>query len=238
MKKLLNILLVRRIETKNKWWDRLFNVFLGGTSILLLIFTLSLIVDSYNSSSVVYNPVAFSLESNYQQATGKEFPCNQSIDTSRSDTEPMKFTIECKGVEISPTDAQRYEELYDQANKKLRQDDGIDELSNKFIKICKDEVSSQTFPATYTGTLTPEYIAQIKCENLKEAADPSYNKLYDKYQNDLKSLTYIKATRNVHVGDITLSLLIPVLSVLAWVLFWSSIVYRSILYIVFGKKNK
>lgn len=231
---------MRRMETENKWWNRLFNVFLGGTSILLLIFTFFLIIDSHKNSSVTYDPVAFSLESNYQQATGKEFPCNKSIDTSRSATEPMKFTIECVGVEITPTDARRYEDLYDQADKKLRQDDGIEELSNKFIQICKDEVSSQTFPTTYTG-LTPKYIAQIQCVLLKTKADSSYNQLYDKYQNDLKSLAYIKVARNVHVGnvigDIVLLLLIPILVLILWVVFWSSIIYRSVLYIVFGKKK-
>lgn len=241
MKKLLNILFVKRAETENKWWNRLFNVFLGATAIMVLLSAFFLTLDSYNHNWVTYDPVAFSLESNYQQTSGKEFLCNWSIDDTRSANEPIKSIIECKGVDIPLNDARRYGALYDTANKKLRQTDGIEALSDKYVQICKDEVSAQTFPTTYTGTLTPALIAQIRCVDSREKADPSYNQLYEKYQNDLKSLAYIKVARNVHIGsilgDIALLVLIPLLSVLIWILFWSSIIYRSVLYIVFGNKK-
>ena len=242
MKKLLNILLVKKPETENKWWNRLFNVFLGGTAIVVLISAFFLTIASYKHDWVTYDPVAFSLEQNYQQADGKELPCKENLDwDNRQANKGPETIIQCDGVTITSSDAKRYGVLYNLADEKLRQTSGVKALSDKFIQMCKDEVSLQTFPTTYTGTLTPAFIAQIKCVDLKEKADLSYTQLYTQYQNDLKNLSYIKVARNIHIGsilgDIALLLLIPVFSVLIWILFWSSIIYRSVLYIVFGNKK-
>jgi len=241
MKRILNILLASITETENKWWHRLFTVLLFGSASFVFIFALSLALGSSNYHWITYHPVAFSLEPNYQQAIGTEFPCDWSFDTTRSDNEPAVSIIECKGVDIPITDARRYGKLYDVADEKLRQTDGIKQLDDKYVQICKDEVSSQTFPATYTGTLTPEFIAEIKCTDRMEKADPAYNQLYSQYQIDLNNSANIKAIQDVHIGtiigDISLLLLIPIFSALIWIMFWSSIVYRSILYIIFGKQK-
>jgi hypothetical protein len=241
MKKLLNFLLVRRSETENKWWHRLFTVILFGSGILVSVFAIFFTVDSYNHTWVTYRSVAFSLEANYQQANGKEFPCNWSFDTTRAANEPIKSIIECKGVEIPLNDARQYGTLYEVAEGKLRQTDGIKELDDKFTQECKDQISTQTFSDTYSGTLTPAFIAQIKCVDSKEKVDVEYNQLYKRYQNDLNNLARVKVVRDVNYGtmfgDVLLWLIIPILSLVIWILFWSSIIYRSVLYIIFGKKK-
>jgi hypothetical protein len=242
MKKLLKILLVKKLETENKWWDRFFNVFLGGTAIIVLLSVFLLTIESHKHNWVTYDPVVFSLEQTYKQVDGKELPCKEDLDWDNAKAnEELKTIIQCDGVTITYSQAKRYGALYNLADEKLRQIDGIKELDDKFIQICKDEISSQTFPTIYSGTLTPEQIAELKCVVSKEKADSSYNQLYDKYQNDLKGLASIKVVRNVHIGiiigDIALLLLIPILSALIWVLFWSLIIYRLILYIIFGNKK-
>jgi hypothetical protein len=241
--KILNILFVRRSEIENKWWNRLFTVLLFGSGIFVFVLAVLLIIPTYYDHTwITYHSEAFSLESNYQQAKGKEFPCNGSLDLAGATTYgSIKPIVECKGVEIPLNDARRYGILYDLAEKKLRETSGVEALDDKFNQICKDEVSLQTFPTSNERIFTPAYIAKLECEVLKKKADRSYNQLYNQYQNDLKNLAHIKAASNVHIGsilgDIALLALIPIFSVLIWIFFWSSIIYRSVLYIVFGDKK-
>lgn len=242
MKKILNILFVKRVETENKWWHRLFTVLLFGSAIILFILTISLFISSFDNGSLVsHRPVAFSLEQNYQEVSGKELSCKENLDwDNRQANTPIGTIIQCDDVTISYSDAKRYGELYNLADEKLKIKYGIKDLNDKFTQMCKDEVSLQTFPTTYSGsgTLTPAVIAEIRCVNLKENADPIYNE----YQNSLKSINLnIKVVSSINFEaiflDIVYWIFVPIIIGLLWILFWSSIIYRSILYIIFGKKK-
>lgn len=226
MKKLLNFLLVRRPETENKWWHRLFTVLLFGSGILVAVFAISLVVDSYNHTWVTHRPVAFSLEPNYQQAKGEEFPCNWSFDTTRAANEPIKSIIECKGVEIPLTDARTYGALYDTARKNLEIQYGLDKYTTA---TCPKSTGETKF--------SPEQISCIRKVFADEEADPAY----PEYQNSINNLAHIKVVRDINYGyilsDIALWLFIPILVLVLWIVFWSSVIYRSVLYIIFGKKK-
>lgn len=225
MKKLLNVLLVRRPETENKWWHRLFTVLLFGSGILVSVSAIFLSVDSYNHTWITHHPVAFSLEPNYQQASGKEFPCDWSFDTTRAANEPIKSIIECKGVDIPLTDARTYGTLYDTAEKNLETQYGLD----KYTADCPKSNGE--------SKLSPEQISCIRNVFTDEQADPAY----PKYQDSLKDLARIKVAQDINFGyilsDIALWLFISILVLALWIVFWSSVIYRSVLYIVFGKKK-
>lgn len=221
--KILGILLVNRLETHNKWWHRLFGVVLGGSSIIVLIFALSLVINDSKLNWVTYDPTAFSLEQNYQQAVGKEFSCKHDLDFY---SYPIKTIIKCDGVELSSSDAKHYGELYDSADKDLRMQYGLDKYSD----------SCGT--ANQQSPLSQEQISCIRTSISNEQADSSYSR----YENDLQKLPLkLKVARNIHMGfiwgDIASWVIIPILSVLVWVIFWNSIIYRSILYVIFGNKK-
>ena len=226
MKKLLNFLLVRRSETENKWWHRLFTVLLFGSGFFVSVFAIFLTIDSYNHTWVIHRPVAFSLEANYQQANGKEFPCNWSFDTTRAANEPIKSIIKCKGVEIPLNDARQYGTLYDTARKNLETQYGLDKYTTTDCPKSNGE-----------SKLSPEQISCIRKVFADQEADPAY----PKYQDSLKDLARIKVAQDINFGymlnDIALWLLIPALVLALWIVFWSSVIYRSVLYIVFGKKK-
>ena len=91
MKKLLNILLVKKPETENKWWHRLFVVFLFGSGVIVFILSIFLTVDSNNHDWITYNPAVFSFEQNYNEAGGKEIFCTKGL-------------FSCTGIDLSKQD--------------------------------------------------------------------------------------------------------------------------------------
>ncbi len=74
MKKLFNILLVRRTEVENKWWHRLISVVIYGSTILVAISAITLFVLK-SEMWKKYSYTAFSFEDNYSTAQGKEVRC-------------------------------------------------------------------------------------------------------------------------------------------------------------------
>jgi hypothetical protein len=235
MKKLLNFLLVRRSETENKWWHRLFSVLLFGSALVVLVFAVLLNVDSSDHTWVTYKPVAFSLEQNYQTAKGKELPCKESLDFSGDiDT---RLLIKCDGVDISPADSLRYEGLYKIADTNLQIQFGVQKYFDNSYYNCP--IPSVPKPIGYK--LTPSDISCIRDEMSRISADEATDPAYTQYQEALKNLAHIKVIRDTNFGlilaDIGLWVIVPILAATLWVIFWSAIIYRSILYIIFGKKK-
>ena len=230
MEKIFNFILVERSEAKNKWWHRLFTVFLIGSGIIVLILSFIFAInndDDFSTSWIINRPLVFSLESNYQQINGKELPCNSTIDFSSGSTY-LSSIIECKGVDIPLSTAKRYQELYDIADKNLEKQFGLD----KYNGVCSNLTHNPS------GGLSQEEISCLKKHVNDRESDPAYSK----YQNALKDIAKIKVETIYNFNGIfnliILWLIIPAIVLTLWVVFWSHIVYRSILYIIFGKKDK
>lgn len=222
MKKLLNFILVNREEVKNKWWHRLFIVLLLASAIILFVSVFFSTVNDNNHVWLTYHPVAFSLEPNYQQANGKELSCDYDI-SAFIHGEGLK----CDGVILSEADSKRYTALYSLAEKNLDKHYGFDKYFD--TSACRasapaDKISDCEFDIVMKGSKA-------------EQEDPSYAQ----YQIDLKNLAHIKVARDVNFlimfKDIALWLIIPIIILFLWVILWGSIVYRSILYIIYGKQN-
>jgi hypothetical protein len=231
MKKIINLLLVHRQETKDKWWHRLFVVILFGSGIFVFILTIYLTVVSYYPKWVVYGdkPLAYGAESNYQEVSGKELPCNLAVDELSNDNNHLSFIIQCNGVNLSYEDSKKYKTLYDSVDTYLQQQFG---LVDKYSNNCP---SAKLKPA---GTpFTNEQLACIRQSMAQEQADPDYIK----YQTALDKINVIKVSENSNlwhiIFDIALWIIIPIFVFIVWILFWDSIIYRAVLYIIFGKKK-
>jgi hypothetical protein len=228
MKKIIDFVLVDRPETEGKWWHRLFTVFLLGSGMIVVIFAAMAAIMSYNDTStwITYSPLAFSSEPNYQTINGKELPCSEDLfafPVSENEPALSGIGITCNGINLSESDSKRYGKFYISAENELHTQFGLD----KYNINCGS-----------SSPLTSEEITCIRNSINGEETDPSY----PQYQNALNNISpKIKVAQNINYGeiisDISLWAAIPIVSLIAWIIFWSSIVYRSILYIVFGKKK-
>lgn len=219
---ILNILFVNRAETANKWWHRLFKVLLVASTIFVFTVAILTTSDGYNHVWVTNKPVAFSLEPDYQKVRGKEIPCEQTLNFNDGD----RLIIKCVGVDIPPQGAKRYKELYDVADNNLEKQFGLDKYS--IAKCSQPRIN---------GKLSPEEISCMR-ENLDAwQADPNYSK----YQEETKKLARIKVIRDVDFGlmskDIGMLLVIPLLCALVWFILMNSVLYRIVLYIIYGNKK-
>lgn len=225
MKKLLNILFVKRAEVENKWWHRLSNVIIFGSAITVFILTIITTIDNidfYKWST--YKPVAFSLESNYDDFNGKELPCQQTLNkfSPKGDLD-FRFIITCEGVDIPLEDSKLYITLYKEESNNLTNKFGLDRYNDD----CPDFNNSSV-----------ETIFNCLKEKWKQKElDPSY----PEYKKELDNLARIKVYKEFNTAlifrDIARLVFIPIFISLIWVIFWNSVFYRVILYIVFGKKK-
>ena len=232
MKKIINIFITRRNEINNKWWNRLFNVLLLGSTIVIFVLSLSVIGITYDNSWVTYS-VKFSFEPDYNDATGTEIDCKNSLGF-----------LECEGVD-SALYQKQYSDLYDKSVISLQKQFGIDKYDydncphtayQKPINVLFDKISGKNTTADYP----PQLIDCVNKLNSDMKADPSYSQYTDSIKT-LGTKTSIRLTKIIHypiiIIDVALWIFIPLIAVLIWIVFWSSIIYRSILYIIFGKNK-
>lgn len=228
MKKFMNILFVRRSETKDKWWNRLFNVILSISGFLIFVLAIIFTVTISNHAWIVRKPVAFSLEPNFQSFNGVELPCVEDLFAFKRYESGQTYSdsgIKCDGVTISKDESRRYGKLYDDGIQNLRKQFGFDMYSKK----C---------PIHAPGTrLTTEEIECSLKAMKNEEADPAQ----PEYKEAEKNLARVKTTQSIDFKfmfyDIFLWLVIPIFTLLLWVILWSSIIYRMILFIAFGKEK-
>jgi hypothetical protein len=220
---LFNRLVFTREEIKNKWWHRLFTVFLFGSSIIVFIISVSGTIElaSYyelNDKVVTYHPVKFSLEPGYQEAVGKEFPCEENYETTT-------WQMKCEGVTIPEANAKHYYNLY-----KI-------EMNNLLIKYGLDKYDITSCLNEENGFTSREKA----CVNeVMEARQSDSN--YASYVGALKNVDYVKAARDIHgwviFRSIALFVFAPILITMLWILLLSFVLYRLILYVIFGNKNE
>ena len=232
MKKLLNFLFVNRQETENKWWHRLFMVFLFGSGILISISSIFLFYNN-NHNWITYNPAVFSFELNYDKAQGEEVHCSQNL-------------FSCGSTNLSKEDEDRYWASHQISVTNLQKQYGMDKYdvnscphdsSQNLFFIVADRISKKTIPTRVFPTQL------VNCVN-KVMSDMESDKAYSEYQTSLKNLdvnTSFKITKNINystiISNIASWIFTPIITILIWILFWSSIIYRSLLYIIFGKKK-
>jgi hypothetical protein len=220
------LLLPSRPQTKDKWWHRLFHVLLFGTGLMLYLVTLLGLIGSYLDKFIIYKPTAFALENSYDKARGEVFSCDLDLDRAElyegKSFRDIPRIISCSGVEVSREEGLRYGVLYETERRKLYDDFGLNEQGDDCPTIRNS-----------SGELSKETINCTRKAYSEEMADPAYQR----YENALESIKHIKAVKSLNVEALALLVFVPFLALFAWLLFWSAIIYRSILYIVFGKQK-
>ena len=245
MKKILSILLVHRSETDNKWWHRLVSVFIFGTTILVAIFAISLFV-SNSEMWKKYSYTAFSFESNYSVAKGKEVTC--SYDYLFEKISCGEYTGE-KGVyevkyEVNISDfTKRYNKVVKDgigqsvidkicADGKILQRNrdnlGIDGLDSKMLSCMALTIDVNPIRINYF----PSNLNNQRITYSEYLTDKQVNFIYG-LGLDIKA----KMTTSIVYPVLFLNLLYLVLTILGWFIFWESIIYRTLLYIIYGKKK-
>lgn len=217
MKKLLKLLLVRRPETKDKWWHRLALVLIYGSTIVGAIFLATLLISEEGEYWVSESYTAYSFEQGYATADGKEIDCKFTA-SNLGDLPPISI-FNCGDLSSDSEFLERYS----------RARGTYDRLQ----EVREEKSPSLNLRALGGGTRKVEY------DNLSSTQK---NKVNDKIMVELiqsGELDDIKVKRDLSFDYASFfgGWGIYVLLILAWLIFWESIVYRTILFIVYGKKT-
>ena len=208
MKKILKFLFVRRQETENKWWHRLALVLIYGSTIVVAIFFAILLISEESEYWVSESYTAYSFEQGYEAADGKEMDCKFSV-------------FESRGGRLSPLSLFRCGDL-----------DSDTDFLEKYTKArgTYNQLEELRLPKSSSGLYIPVADRQGKKTDSEIMVELIQS-------GELDNVKVKRATSFEYVsffGNWSLYLLI----VLGWLIFWESIVYRTILFIAYGRNHK
>lgn len=186
MKKIYRFVFVQKEGLVDKWWHRLVNVLIFGSTVAVFVIYLFLFFsDEFNWKKNIYT--AYSFESNYDKAKGKEQNC--SFVTLSSDF----ISIACGDIFNASDFLTRYSKAKGTYEKlqQLKIDKNIDEE-----KILRGGIKSRDF------------------DNIK-----------------------VKKDTIVLYKDLFIFLSLLLLLLFCWFVFWESIIYRTIIYIIYGRNK-
>lgn len=181
--KFFDVIIVRKDELRKKWWHRLANVLIYGSTILLGIVISYLFFTEGADGWRKYSYVAYSFEPNYESAKGKEMDC---LFISSRYSKPF---IRCGDIKDSTDFLTR-----DAASK-----------GKDFAKWKLDH------PDISDDSIMNGYIESGDLENIK-----------------------VKRTTTIQHVTIFRDFGIAVLIILGWFIVWESIIYRALVYIIYG----
>jgi len=248
IRKIKKILFVRRVETKNKWWHRLALVLIYGSVTIAGLFLVGLVVDDfpswekYKSYSYSYN-----FEQGYEFLDVEEISCG-GVGSGR---------LGLLGLRLISGKCGDYETIVKKYNDSIRSVLLTDETKEKCTNYSNEKINDRSYIPV------KERASYSQCEALQSSAEiikpdsfvdltaflggsksilslEQRSFLQDSY-NELESL---KAKRNLDdtfygkaIADILISILIIILGVISLIIFLESIIYRTILYIIYGKQK-
>jgi len=233
-----NLLFVRREETKNKWWHRLMLVCVYGGAILMTSVVIGIVFEeiidakSYKIYSYTYN-----FEQGYEFIEGEEITCGFL----------MRRCGDIEEVVKKYNDSVRSVLLTDEIRDKCANVSSVEPISRGYVPLSKRyiPVGERNYVAAEckiilsdTEVIKPGL--DLSAFGLSESIYSSEQKnflrdSYNKFENleakqNLEEVLYSKI-----IGDVSLGLLVVIFSLIAWIIFWESLVYRTILYIIYGK---
>lgn len=233
MKKLLNLLLASRPETENKWWHRLVSVIVFGSTILVSIFAMMLFV----SNSEIYKKhsyIAFSFEDSYSAAKGTEVDCTIEV---------KPFDASCGGEKFDTSD------LVKKYNSMIRDYLGVSTID----QICPISTVKERSQPGSRLTIKDISCIRIRSDLVPISSGDFYIEvdgqvIYDSHLTDDQTryltglwskLLLLKAKRTTEIiyPVFFQNMIYVILATLGWFIFWKLVVYRTLLYIVFGKRK-
>ncbi len=251
MEKILNILLVRRTETENKWWHRLINVLICGSTVLVAISSFFAVYSSLHWKNYTYN--AYDFEKNYTSAVGNEISCVFN---------EVPPSLVCGGDQADTLDLiSRYNQILrekypmiasycDSSKDKLAPTLNEQQLKENIDALLKGGLSqdqvqqyvnnySKSSDGNYTLKRQPLTDQEFQCKNFAiiKSPDPSVD-LYATYSSWMLQIGFrAKRTTIILYPTLVEHFLIWISIIFGWFIFWESIVYRISLYIIYGPKR-
>jgi len=207
--KIKKILIPWRENLDKKWWHRLALVFIYGSTIFMAIF-LAILLVSEGNHWVSESYTAYSFEKGYLMAKGKEIDCKFSA-TGLSDL-PVVSIFRCGDLSSNSEFLDKYSRA-----------------RGTYEKL--EEVRKQT-DDTFVGNRILERVGRIQRAN---ATDNEI--LVQLIQGGELDNIKVKRVYSVDYASLLGNWGIYVLLVLGWFIFWESIIYRVILYIIYGKSK-
>ncbi len=222
MKKILNLILVRRDGIEKKWWHRLANVLIFGSTILLFIGTFLYLWDSLDSFKN-YSYTAYNFENGYTEAKGNEIECRFHLgDSPITSNVGDKPYVVC-GEDYSTDIGQFLKKYNDAFRQKFSINDDYCDIKGRDL----------------FGKLTNE---AIKCFREKNDISPlSMGSSNDKQKQweefDFSTNIKVKRESKINFGAISVFVGTLLLVTIGWFIVWEAIIYRALVYIIFGSKK-
>jgi len=243
--KIKSIIIVERDILKNKWWHRLANVLIYGSAIILAIFLLLIIPFSDYSTWQNYK-YTYSFEPNYNTADGTETNCDFY------DHEYTAPGIYCGDISNSTDFLIRYRKARSNYKSSIQNQPTTGFQPSDFQPINTPSQPQASKGKTYEELLregaVPVKQPPIDFQPLPNRPPLSSFILDSKLQaddeivnNGIKNGEFVnikvkKATTVVYSALIWELFLVATL-VLAWLIFWESIIYRTFVYIIYGSNK-
>lgn len=192
-KKLKNIIFVQREGLEQKWWHRLAQILIWGTTIAVLATTLSIGV--FSESFVRYSYSAYSFQPNFVNVQGKAEKC------------------------------------YFKAYGRLSPDIYCGDIDNstELIGFLKQD---QSWTNAIDGLYSCDHGGG--CIGYFATNDQIANTLI---KNGSLDNIFVKKISHVLYGEMVLNIFYSLIATIVWFIFWESIIYRAIIYIVYGKRK-
>lgn len=209
----LKFFIVNRDSLPDRWWHRLANILIYGSTILVtLLGALIIFIDSSYTKHIF---TTYNFEPNYMTSPGEEVDCDFSIEYS-----PITKSVLCGGTPVDGSDVvTRY-------NKVMREIYG---LKNDY---CKDDIRDSS------GRLTE---SSLQCSREKydiipiESRSGTGGLAASNFR--LHVLLKVKSISSFLYFEFLKDLSTIIMIMVGWYIFWESIVYRAIIYVIFGSKK-
>lgn len=228
MRKILRTIFVRRIETKNKWWHRLALVLIYGSTILVAIFLAILILSEEEGDNwvswVSYPYTAYSFEKEYPAAKGYEIDCK--FPSNSFDVPLVAPTVHCGDLSSNT-------EFLDRYSRARGTYDKLQELRQQMVS----NITTEYIPVKHGYIpIGQEYIPRYIPVAQRQTATSVDNELLDRLiKNGELDNIKVKRASSIHYASLLGEWGIYLLLVLAWLLFWESVVYRTVLFVAYGR---
>lgn len=213
MKKLLKLIFVRRQETKDKWWHRLALVLIYGSTIVGAIFLGILLVTEESDNWAKYSYTAYSFEEGYPTAKGKEIDCKFPV-TSLGDL-PLISIFHCGDFSSDSEFLERYSRARDTYDRLQ----GLREEKAPSLSFSKRKLQYSELSSIQKNRIDDGIMVEL---------------IQSGEMGDVKVKRVMSFEYATFLGNWGLYLV----GLLGWFVFWESIVYRTLLYVVFGRQNK
>jgi hypothetical protein len=224
MKKLFNLVLVSKDGLSKKWWHRLAQVLIYGTTIVVFFVSVFAVFITLRDPSnwETYILTKYNFENGFDKAQGETVDCN--IHVSQNTNSWLEFDEKMNDLNCGKLNV-NVAEFVDRYNSATKNAFGVS------LEPCP-------FNKDAFGRLTPE---TLKCMDLTGLRLTIINpqdlsgdnlKKYQDYFVDIKAKLLLKINYGLFIEFPLLALAY----VFGWFVFWESIIYRTIVYIIFGKK--